>query len=167
MSISLDIEANLDVPAPPDLRVGQAYLLFAISLCLAIVVGFPLLLYSFSIQLAIYETLLVLLPALVFARLKRVPLAEALGWRPISPALALVSFVLGVSGIEIATQIRIQQFPFLGEGPFTHSDHPTSIEGLLLAMFCWAPWLVFVRRPFFAARFRERSAGWGHTRPSC
>ncbi len=111
--------------------VGQAYLLFAICLCLSVSVGWAAQISSPYFGLAVIETLILLL-AVLFVRRKRLPIAASLGWRPISPATALVSVVIGVSGLGIAMGIQSLAIPFIGEGP-DRSMNITTLGDLVIA----------------------------------
>lgn len=81
--------------ARPKRAVAHAYLLFFVSLFLVLTVGAAVQMTSLTIGLLLTEVFLILLPALVYVRRKRLPLAEALRWRPVAPGIALRCVVLG------------------------------------------------------------------------
>jgi membrane protease YdiL (CAAX protease family) len=69
------------------------------------------------------ELALILLPAVLYVRLKRLPMAEALRWRPIAPGLAVRAVILGCTGwgaatvVELATNAVLE--PVLGPSPLS------------------------------------------------
>jgi uncharacterized protein len=83
--------------------VGQVYLLYSVSLLLVVTVGALIQSASIYIGLAISELVFILLPAVVYVWLKRLPVAEALRWRVISPAMGAGGVILGVSGWGVVT----------------------------------------------------------------
>ncbi len=122
----------------PSLRSGQAYLLFAVSLALVVTVGTVAQLVSFRIGLVITELALILLPAILFVRFKRLPVAEALGWRRVSPGIALLGVVVGVTGWGVAAGIHEMLRPLLGDPPEIKAFAAQTLPELLLLLLCGA-----------------------------
>lgn len=113
--------------------VGQVYVLYAVSLLLVLTAGLLFQFASIYIGLAITELALILLPAVVYLHLKRVPVAEALRWRVISPAMGVGSVILGVSGWGVAVGCHWLLSPVLGKEPnFGHMTPTNSLELLWL-----------------------------------
>jgi len=126
-------------PEPkPDRRVGQAYLLLAISACLLLSIGVPAQLWSPYVGLTITETLLIFVPAVLYVYFKRLPIAAALRWRPISPASALASVAIGVTGCGLAHVIVYLSTPFLGRPPEIDFFEFDTLPQLALTLFCAA-----------------------------
>jgi len=119
-----------------DRGVGQVYLLFAISACLTWSFGAVPQFFSDNVNLAIIETLLIFLPAVVFVRLKRLPIAPALGWRPISLPTALVSIVLGVSSLGIGAEIVSLSTPYIGSAPQSGSFNLLTPREFVIELLC-------------------------------
>lgn len=88
-------------------RYGQAILLYAVACVLMVTVGFGAQAISPRIGLAITLLFVLLLPALLFARWKRVPIREALRLRPVGPALMVTSLLAGIGGWGIAILLVI------------------------------------------------------------
>ena len=122
----------------PNLRSGQAYLLFAVSLALVVTVGTVAQLVSFRIGLVITELALILLPAILFVRFKRLPVAEALGWRRVSPGIALLGVAVGVTGWGVAAGIHEMLRPLLGDPPEVKAFAAQTLPELLLLLLCGA-----------------------------
>ena len=99
-SPSNDDPAN-DDPANDDRRFGQGLMLFVICLVLLLVIGSPLQVMSMRIGLAMTLILLILTPAIAFVRWKKVPIAEGLRLRAVSPTVLLLSLLYGVGGLSI------------------------------------------------------------------
>jgi hypothetical protein len=131
-------EQQAEPPAEPkvDRGVGQAYLLFAICVCLMVSVGWGMHLWSRSAYVAITETLLVFLPAVLFVRLKRQPIAAALGWRKISPAMVVVSTVLGVSAMGVAVEIASVSSDYIGHGARGNLFEPATALDFVIGLLC-------------------------------
>ncbi len=116
------------IPPQPKPSVAQAYVLFIVAMALVIVVGAPLQLWSMPVGVAITELALILLPAVLYARLKRAPVAASLGWKPVAPTLALRAVVIGASawGMAIllyeATSLALK--PLLGADPTSAALRP-------------------------------------------
>lgn len=122
----------------PSLRSGQAYVLFAVSLALVVTVGTVAQLVSFRIGLVITELALILLPAILFVRFKRLPVAEALGWRRVSPGIALLGVAVGVTGWGVAAGIHEMLRPLLGDPPEVKAFAAQTLPELLLLLLCGA-----------------------------
>ena len=118
--------------------VGQAYLLFGVSLILVLTVGAVGQYLSVLPGLVITELILILLPVVVYIRWKQLPIAEALRWRPVPLETAVVSVILGVSGYGVAIGIYLLTVPVLGKGPDIDVFRVTSLWRLLLVFVCGA-----------------------------
>jgi len=118
-----------------DRRTGQAYILFAVSLLLVLTVGVVVQMRSMRIGLAMTEVTLILLPAILFVRWKRLPVADALRWRPISLATALLSIAVGITGQGVAAGIAVLSEPLLGELPSMPALEPQTVSDLLWVLF--------------------------------
>lgn len=105
--LAADGEGGSGAVAPvPGIHVGQAFLLFGISLLLVVSVGFAVQAIYPRGGLAFTELGLILLPALWFVRRKAVPVARALRITPIRVSTALLAIVLGVAGWGVAMLIH-------------------------------------------------------------
>ncbi len=78
------------------LSIAQANLLFLISILLVLVVGSIVQAFSLSWGLMLTELALILLPAVLFLRWKKIPLREGLRLKAISPLLAILAVLLGI-----------------------------------------------------------------------
>ena len=116
---------------PKKQSAAQAYGLFAASLALVLTLGVAVQLLSPEIGLAVTELLLILLPAVLFVRWKRLPVAEAMRWRPVSLRMALLSIAVGVTGGGVALAIHQLTVPILGEPPDIGVLEPESLADLL------------------------------------
>ncbi len=101
----------------PATGTGQAYVLFGISLCLVITVGTVVQLMSMRAGLVITEFALILLPAILFVHFKKLDIAEALGWRPVKPAVALLAVAVGATSWGVAAGMHELLRPLLGSPP--------------------------------------------------
>ncbi len=119
----------------PESSSAQAYLLFMVSLILVATMGTLVQILSVPVGLAITELLLVLLPAVLFVRWKGLPLAKALRWRPVGPAVAGLSVAVGVAGWGVAAGIHELSRPFLGNPPEIPGLTPETLPQLLLLLF--------------------------------
>jgi membrane protease YdiL (CAAX protease family) len=133
MSVTLENQ----VEPLSDRRVGQAYLLLAISFCLMVSIGAAVQFWSPYIGLAVSEAL-ILVPAVLYVRWKGVPVAAALGWRPISLASALWSLLLGASGGGAAFAIALLLSQIIGRGPEIELFEVHDLQRLMVLMFCGA-----------------------------
>lgn len=98
-----DGEAKSGAVTPgPSGHVGQAFLLFGVSLFLVVSVGFAVQAFFPRGGLAFTEIVLILAPALWFVRHKGLPLARALRITSIRGSTALLAVVLGVAGWGVA-----------------------------------------------------------------
>lgn len=118
--------------------VGQVYLLFGASLLLVLAVGGAIQLVSMTVGLAVTELLLILLPAVLFVGWKRIPIARAFRWRPVSAPIGLLSVAVGVTGWGVAAGILLLTVPVLGEPPEMPGLVARSWAELLLILVCAA-----------------------------
>ncbi len=120
----------------------DAYVLFFVSLLLVVTLGLPLQALSLRIGLLITEVLLIFLPALLYVRLKRLPLAEALRWRPVAPGIAVRCVVLATLGwgtaAAIALATRSLSEPILGPAPSSDFLLPKTYTGFGILLFLGA-----------------------------
>ncbi len=79
------------------LSIAQANVLFLITMVLVLTAGSAVQLLSLSWGLVATELFLILLPTVIFLRMRRIPLREGLRLRPIGLRLAVVSALLGIS----------------------------------------------------------------------
>lgn len=114
--------------------VGQAYVLFATSLLLVLTIGSVAQLASLVFGLAFTELALILLPAILFVRWKRLPIAGGLRWRRVPAPVALLSVAVGVTGWGMAAAIQHLTVPILGEAPGMPGVQLTSMPQLLLML---------------------------------
>lgn len=132
-------EATSEIVAPPPGgRAGQAYLLFVVSLLLVLSIGSIVQIWSLMVGLVLTEILLILLPAVVYVRLKGLSVADALGWRTISTGTAVAAFVLGASAWGVAVCLALLSNWVLGEGPVLTELVPKSWAALPLHLLCVA-----------------------------
>ena len=92
---------------PADKRFGQAFLLFGVASILMLTLGMAVQAISLSFGLVITLLVVVLLPAVLFAIWKKVPVKEALRLRPISISLALTSLLAGAGAWGIAAPLAM------------------------------------------------------------
>jgi len=99
--------------------VGGAWLLFFASLFLCFTVGVVVQVYSWIPGLLVTEVFLILLPSLVYIRLKGLPMRDALRWRPVSWAIAVRSVILGTSawGMEMGIYLVLAPVVEAALGP--------------------------------------------------
>jgi membrane protease YdiL (CAAX protease family) len=121
--------------ASADRRTGQAYVLFGVSWLLVLTVGLVGQMRSMRIGLAMTEVVLILLPAILFVRWKRLPVADALRWRPISLATALLSIAVGITSQGVAGGIAMLSEPLLGELPSMPLLELQTVSDFLWALF--------------------------------
>lgn len=133
MSQGVAIEAG-ERGAAAGRGVGQAYALFAASLLLVLIIGSAVQLASMAVGLAITELALILLPAILFVRWKRLPIAGALRWRRVPAPVALLGVAVGVAGWGMAAGIERLTVPVLGETPDVPGLHAESLPQLLLVL---------------------------------
>jgi membrane protease YdiL (CAAX protease family) len=129
-------------------RTGSAYALFGVSLLLVILVGSAVQAASLLPGLAATEVLLILAPAVLFVRMKRVPIADGLRWRPVKPGLLARGVVLGVLAWPVAAALAMVVSrllkPLMGEPPDFSPIMPTTwgefafllVAGALAAGVC-------------------------------
>jgi membrane protease YdiL (CAAX protease family) len=122
----------------PDRRVGQVYLLLACCAGLMIPIVGVISNWSFYVAVSIDQPLLFFLPAVLFARSKGLPVAAALRWRPISPAAALLSVLLGTGGCAIALGIALLVRAVLGPGSKMDLVKTDTVPHLAVTLFCAA-----------------------------
>lgn len=101
------VEPVTETSQQVDKRFGQAMLLFGIAAVLMLTLGIAVQAISLTIGLAISLLFVLLLPAVLFVRWKGVPIREALRLRPISPALIVMSLLVGVGGWGIAAAFSL------------------------------------------------------------
>ena len=96
---------------PDDARskksVADAFVLFLVSLFLFVTIGrFA---QSVSVTFGVFLNLIVviLVPALIYVRLKRLPIAKSLRWRPVRAGIALRCVILGCLGLAIMSAIYL------------------------------------------------------------
>ena len=91
----------------PQRAVAGAWLLFSVSLFLVVTVGASAQAVSLTVGLLVTEVFLILLPAMLYVRLKRLPMAKALRWNPVKPGLLVRSAILGVLGWGMAAAVYL------------------------------------------------------------
>jgi membrane protease YdiL (CAAX protease family) len=79
----------------------EAYLLFWVSLELVLTVGLAAQMISIPIGLAVTELITILLPAVLFVRMGKLPLRAAFRVKPVSGKIIFCSVVLGVSSFPL------------------------------------------------------------------
>ena len=75
----------------------SANLLFLVTMFLVITLGTLVQLISFSLGLIATEGLFILLPTLIWLRLRHAPTRSALRLNPIRPGIAVLSLLLGIA----------------------------------------------------------------------
>lgn len=80
----------------------EAYLLFWVSVELVVTIGLAAQMISLPVGLAVTELVAILLPAVLFVRLGKLPLREAFRLKPVSGKIIFCAVVLGVSGFPLA-----------------------------------------------------------------
>ncbi|KPK85462.1 MAG: hypothetical protein AMJ81_03570, partial [Phycisphaerae bacterium SM23_33] len=83
-------------------QAGDVYVLLFICLLLMATVGAAAQVVSLPLGLSVTEIFLILLPAVLYVRRKRLPVAGALRWRSVPAGIAVRSAVLGVLGWGMA-----------------------------------------------------------------
>lgn len=119
------------VGTSPDRRTGQAYILFGVSLILVATLGAAVQMAMPLSGLVFTEIALILIPAIVFVRRKRLPIAAALRWRTVSAKTALLSIAVGISSWGVAAGIAVLVQPLIGEPPSIPGFNPETLQGLL------------------------------------
>ncbi len=118
--------------------IGQALLLFGISFFLVISIGSVAQGVSLNGGLAVTLVLLILVPALIFVRLKEVSIFEGLRLWPVQPAVVLSSFVLGCGtwslGMLIARGLSELGLRSFGQGVEVGLDSATDFAVRLLVV---------------------------------
>ena len=87
--------------------VRGANLLLLLTMILLLTLGTVMQLYSFSLGLIGTQIFLLLLPTLLFLRLRRLPARETLRLRGLDPVLALLAFVIGVAIWPLAGWLQV------------------------------------------------------------
>ena len=87
--------------------VADGFILCAVSLLLIIVVRTAAQMASVSVGPSVVGVFLVFLPALIYVLLKRLALFESLGWKPVSPPIALRCLILGILGWGVVVVIHL------------------------------------------------------------
>lgn len=127
---------------PPDggteTRTAQAYVLVAVSALLVVSLGSALQLRWMAGGLAVTELFLILLPAVLFVRRKGLRVPDALGWRPVSPGVALLALAVGATGAGAAQGVQQLLRPLLGAEPAVAGMTPDSLPRLALLLFVGA-----------------------------
>ncbi len=80
----------------------EAYLLFWVSVELVVTVGLAAQMISLPFGLAVTELVAILLPAVLFVRLGKLPLRAAFRLKPVSGKMIFCTMALGVSGFPLA-----------------------------------------------------------------
>jgi len=119
-------------------RAGQAYLLYAASLLLTATFGSLFQLRSMRLGLAFTELVLILAPALLFVRWKRLPVSEALRWQRPSPAVALLSLAVGITSWGVAAGMVVLASPLVGDPPSIPALQPRTLPDLFWALLIGA-----------------------------
>ena len=96
---------------------GQAYVLFLISSILVLTLGLAAQTFNFVWGLGFTEIFLILLPAVIFVRLKGLPVADALRWKPVSVGMLVLSAAVGCCGWGAAVLIHRGVSVLLGDEP--------------------------------------------------
>ncbi len=91
------VTTPIDIHMKKTLSIRNANVLFLTTLLLVLVVGSLLQFLHLSFGLIATEVLLLMLPALLFLRARGIPFKEGLRFNPISPQIALLSALLGIS----------------------------------------------------------------------
>ncbi len=109
----LKFRRRADRPSPSPRSCGEVYLLFWVCLELLVLVGLVSQTIHFSIGLIITYVVGTLALALLFVRLRKIPLKAALQLHPVSGRLAAVSVLLGISSWAPAIWITLLTYPAL------------------------------------------------------
>lgn len=121
-------------------RNTAAYILFAISLLLVIAIGLLVQAVNLYFGLALTELVLILLPAVVFARRAKQPLAQTLRWRRVDPMTAILSLCTGIGlwGI-VASLDRLIKYLIGIQGTVESGEFQMGKWLLLLFVFAVLP----------------------------
>jgi membrane protease YdiL (CAAX protease family) len=125
-------------PAASPRGVGQAYALYAIALLLVVTVGSIAQFAALYVGLAITELICILLPAIVYLRVKGMPLTRSLRLNRIDAATAVLAIATGVCGWGAAKFVFYLTVPLIGEGPVIQAFFPTTLPDLLVLLVCGA-----------------------------
>lgn len=112
-------------------RATQAYLLYAVSFLLMVIIGTVLQMRSIRFGLTITELFLILAPAIIFLYRKNLPILEALQLRPVSIGISLQSVAIGLTSWGIAAGFVMMTIPVLGNPPSVPELVPQSGWDLL------------------------------------
>ena len=94
--------------------VADAYTLFLVSLMLVVTVGTAMQACSYLWGQVLTEIALVFVPAVLYVKLKQVPISQSLRWRPITIGLILRSIVLGITAWGVAMLIYLPTSKMVG-----------------------------------------------------
>ncbi len=134
--------SNAEAVAKPERMnstgIGQALLLYGICFALVLFVGSLIQGLSFKIGLAATLILLMLLPAIVFVRLKNVSLADGLRLRAVRPSICFSSFFSGSEpggvGMLIARTLDDLGLKSMNQGLDVGLDSPMGFATNLLVV---------------------------------
>ena len=147
--------------------VWGAYLVFVVCLCLMLpALAIASVIPTFAGIMAMEVVFLA--PALLYVRLRRLPAAEALRWRPIAPATALRAVVLGVLArgmtvpVDLATRGIVE--PVFGPAPSLEELMPTTPTELGLALLFGAGLAAVVEEIVFRGAIQGTLEGRGLSR---
>lgn len=115
-------------------RVGQAFLLFGVSLFLVVSVGFAMQAIWPRAGLGLTEIFLILIPALWFVRRKDLPLRSSLRLTRVPGSTALLATAVGVAGWGVAVLIHGGLAGTLGAPPSTGAPRLTPEEWAALLL---------------------------------
>lgn len=82
-------------------------MLIAVCMFLVIIFGSLVQAASLPIGLVVTELLLILLPAILYVRFKRLPIAQSLRWKRVKPAMLVRGVILGVLGWGMAAIVYL------------------------------------------------------------
>ena len=123
------IEINSD---QGDKRVGQAVVLFCVCILLMLFIGIPG--QAFSLTFGLIGTLLlvVLLPAVVFVRIKKIPISKGLRLNRVSPTVILTSLFVGAGAWSAAIGLHELIVQLIGPAMPTGLEVSTAKDYLIM-----------------------------------
>ena len=107
---------------------------------------------------------LFIIPAIIYVRAKRLPMAQSLAWRPIPARDVLAGAILGVTGLGTAQAVGMLLEPIIGAGPpldYLQLDSPGRLVALL---FCGAALPGICEETLFRGAVQETLSRLGPTK---
>lgn len=101
------IPENLPDDAGSRKSVADAFVLFLVSLFVFNTIGRLTRSAFMTVGIFLNLIVMILVPALIYVRLKRLPIAKALRWRPVGAGIALRCVILGCLGPAIMSAIYL------------------------------------------------------------